>query len=276
MWKPRAARRTRRLGAAVVLVAGMVLLPAARSDAVFSVTVEPSSGIVDGQTVTITLHDPPDEWVFANVCEAEVVADPTLERFLNGCDAIDDIFDPARPIRKVVRESFRTWTVRPVHCGVTADDCVIAVLANPDSAMAFAPIDVERSGPAPGEVSVEPRTGLTDGQTVTVSGERIPSTYDGPVRLFPTGRWGLSICDSVVAIDLTLWNVFTRCAVLPPGVIDVPGSSFSVSTALPARPTATLGGALDCAYGSCIVGLTRWESTGTVSGIFVPVDFASG
>jgi hypothetical protein len=260
-----------------VVVAGLVLLPATRSEAAFSVVVEPDTGIVDGQTVTVTVTDAPTSSVFVNVCDAAVVADPTTERLLDSCDANDDVHNAAQPISRVVRESFRSWSGRTVDCGVSPDDCVIAVAATGGAPpVAFAPIDVARSSPAPGVVAVAPRTGLADGQTVTVSGERIPSTYDGPVRLFPTGRWGLSICDSVVAIDLTLWNVFTRCAVLPPGVIDVTGSTFSVSTALPARPTATLGAPLDCAYGSCIVGLTRWESTGTVSGLFVPVDFASG
>ena len=277
MRKPPEARRARRLGAAVVLSAGLVLLPATRAEAAFKIAVEPDTGIVDGQTVTVTVHRAPTPFVFVNVCDAAVVADPTTARLLDSCDAIDDLYNPTQPIHRVVRESFRAWSGRTVHCGVTPDDCVIAVVASgSEPPVAFAPIDIVRSGPAPGEVSIEPRTGLTDGQAVAVSGERIPSTYDGPVRLFPTGKWGLSICDSVVASDLTLWNVFTRCAVLTPGVIDVPGSTFSVSTSLPAGPTAVLGAPLDCVFGSCIVGLARWESTGTVSGIFVPVDFASG
>ena len=55
-----------------------------------------------------------------------------------------------------------------------------------------------------------------------------------------------------------------------------PAATVALSTTAPARPTAILGAPMDCVARACVVGLTRWEANGTVSGIFAPVTFAPG
>jgi hypothetical protein len=104
------------------------------------VTVEPDTGLVDGQTVTVegtgfTATPIINDWVVVQ-CSADILAVPlTLEAALNFCDAVtgfvivsaDENGNLSTPF--TVRGSFTTTGPQPftVTCGVTPGDCAILV-----------------------------------------------------------------------------------------------------------------------------------------------------
>jgi hypothetical protein len=104
------------------------------------------------------------------------------------------------------------------------DRCSIAAFS-PDTGT----IAVDRGyAMATGTLAVQPDTGLTDGQAVTVAGTDVMSSYAGPdVWIVHTGEWGLVQCDAGLVDDPTLFGVFANCGLPPGGPVDVPGSTFT-------------------------------------------------
>jgi hypothetical protein len=130
---------------------------------------------------------------------------------------------------------------------------------------------------AAGSLSASPTTGLTDGQTVQVTGTDLMPTYAGPLRwIFPTGGWSLTECDAAVLDDPTLGGVLTHCSAAPTTRgVTVDGSTLATTIDVRATIPTILGGTTDCtaAPGTCVVGLVRLEQDRSVSTHLEPIAF---
>ena len=129
---------------------------------------------------------------------------------------------------------------------------------------------------ATGSLAAEPDTGLTDGETVTVTGTDVLSSYAGPdVWIIHTGQWGLVQCDAGLADDPTLYGVFANCALTQGGPVDVPGSTFTRDVPVAASLDRILGGTTDCtaAPGACVLALGRFEADGSATLLTTPLAF---
>lgn len=128
---------------------------------------------------------------------------------------------------------------------------------------------------AAGRVTADPSVDLADGETVSLSGTGLMSSYDGRrVWIVETGEWTVDQCDAAVADDPTLLGVFTHCGtdVRP---VDVPGSSLALDVTVRAELPRILGGVTDCtaSEGACALVLSRMEQDGSVSLHTVPLSF---
>jgi hypothetical protein len=125
-------------------------------------------------------------------------------------------------------------------------------------------------------VAASQSTGLTPGQTITVTGTDLQPTYAGPPVLFPTGGWAVAQCDASVLGDTSLWGVFQHCAIPPGGgPVDVPGTTSSTAIQAQGTITTILGDTVDCTASpdACVVGMTRWEQDATTSTAFASISF---
>jgi hypothetical protein len=227
------------------------------------VTLSPSSGLLDGQAMTLTgsglvpgagyqvLH------CLAFACDAgqtvTAAADgtlslsvPALQRFTGGGRAL-----------------------------VCRTSCSVRVLtAGGGQEVGRLPYAM-----AAGSLTVVPDTALTDGQEVQVTGTDLMAGYSGPPIIgFPTGGWTLTECDRAVLGQLHLGGALTYCSTAPPTTtVDVAGSTLGTTLEVRATITKILGGTTDCtvAAGACVVGLVRFEQDGSFSAHLVPVSFGS-
>ncbi|MBN2621722.1 MAG: hypothetical protein JXA83_00080 [Acidimicrobiales bacterium] len=128
---------------------------------------------------------------------------------------------------------------------------------------------------AEGSLAASPSTGLADGDTVTLTGTDLMASYEGPALwIFPTtGAWGIGQCAATAVDDPSVLGMFSHCAVAPPGVASVPGSTLSVDVTVAARFTSVLGDEVDCTTGpdACSLVLMRIEQDGSISVHAAPV-----
>lgn len=129
---------------------------------------------------------------------------------------------------------------------------------------------------AEGALTASPATGLSDGDTVTLTGTDLMPTYAGPAFwLFPsTGGWAIGQCGRGVVDDPTIYGVFAHCTVS--GVAEVAGSTLTAEAPARASFTTILGTPVDCtaAPDACVMILGRVEQDGAVSIHDAPVSFA--
>ena len=135
------------------------------------------------------------------------------------------------------------------------------------------------SVPSPA-VAVAPASGLTDGQSVEVTGTGMMKSYPGRQLFLPTGGWAVALCDGSIGAVPSLADILLRCAAPAGGAPVTVTDHTSVNTVtVPAQLTASVGGAtFDCtaAAGACKLGLVRWEQDGTVTAILQPLTFSTG
>jgi Neocarzinostatin family len=130
---------------------------------------------------------------------------------------------------------------------------------------------------AAGRVTADPSVDLADGETVSLSGTGLMSSYDGRrVWIVETGEWTVDQCDAAVSDDPTLLGVFTHCGT-DVRAVDVPGSSLALDVTVRAELPRILGGVTDCtaSEGACALVLSRMEQDGSVSLHTVPLSFGS-
>jgi hypothetical protein len=132
---------------------------------------------------------------------------------------------------------------------------------------------------APGSISASPSEGLHDGQTVTVTGDHLMTSYAGRTFwIFSTGQWAVGECDAAVASDPTVPGIFTHCTLPPPGG---PVTISAPDTSTPFPVTATLhpvtGATVDCTTGpgACVIGLFRIEQDLTLTLHTTPISFTA-
>lgn len=224
-----------------------------------SVTIEPSDGLLDGDSMTVTGHD-----LIPNISYLLLQCAP---RFV--CDVTEHPVGPDGTLQA-------TLTASQVvdQFGYCRTDCV--VMLQPRAT--FGDLATGSYSMAAGSLAATPDSGLSDGQTVRITGDDLMPTYDGPsVFGFPTGGWALTQCASAVLDQPTLLGAFTHCSAAPPTrAVTIDGSTLDTEIDVSATINRILGGTTDCTDtpGACVVGLVRFELDGSVSTHLVPITFA--
>jgi hypothetical protein len=227
-----------------------------------SVTIEPSDGLLDGDSMTVTGHDLiPNIRYHLLQCapRPRFVCAPPTEHLVGP----DGTLQATRTASQVLHRS-----------GYCRTDCLIRL----QPLAPFGDLATGSYSMAAGSLAATPDRGLSDGQTVRITGEDLMPTYDGPsVFGFPTGGWALTQCDSAIFDDPTLLGAFTHCSAAPPTrAVTIDGSTLDTDIDVNATISRILGGTTDCTDtpGACVVGLVRFELDGSLSTHLAPTTFA--
>jgi Neocarzinostatin family len=248
------------------------------SSSLQTVTVSPSSGLFDGQEITVdaTGLEPATDYKVLR-CDYRT----TIPSGLVGDDLCDSRLEEAPVVRSSVNGTLST-TVEATQRFERADggmqlcraNCVVVVTTSPDGPELPSPAGFAM---ATGALSASPSTGLADGQAVTVSGTDLMPTYDGPAWwIFQTGEWTMGQCGAGILSDVSVAGVFRHCTVPPGGgAVAVTGSSVARTMEVQATLQPPIGGPVDCTTGeACLVILTRIEEDGQVTLLHAPLTFA--
>jgi hypothetical protein len=227
-----------------------------------AVSLAPATGLVDGQAMTVTAAGlDPGETYRPVYCRSAVPGEfagcpgpePSVEAT---ADAAGNLTLTV-PARQLVGDFGYITRCRA--------QCAVGLIPRAGASA----VVVVGYAMAEGSLAATPSTGLVDGQEVTLTGTDLMPTYPGaPFWLFPsTGGWGVGQCDRAVVDEPTILGVFTHCAVVPPGAVDVAGSTLTTPVPVRATLERILGGTTDCTAtpGACVLVLTRVEWDGTVS-----------
>jgi hypothetical protein len=238
-----------------------------------TVSLSPSSGLVEGQPMTIEGSDLGELKIFVAVrCQGPAQPGDPVSYRRDLCEPIESgtrvRADETGALDADVPAAQRFQTANGAY-RYCRDDCALGLVGF--GLEHLLPYDM-----AEGSLSVSPTSGLHDGQSVTVTGSQLMSSYDGPpVWIFGSGQWSLVQCGGALPDDPSLVDVFVHCAVLWPGPLPVPGSDLSTTVEVQARPTAILGEEVDCtaAVDACVVMLARLEQDGSISTHAASVSF---
>jgi hypothetical protein len=237
-------------------------------------TISPSTGLVDGQTINVhATHLPPGESIELSRCQIQLggVCEPVVGSIQTV--PADGTIDTTVPASQ--RFLFPIGTKNNLQYPLCRlDTCSLAM-----SIVGVSGVAGELTYTmAAGSLTATPSTGLPDGQSVALSATGIMSTYVGPsFGPFGTGGWAVAECRADIGSSPSLLQAFQGCG-FPggAGVATIPGSTYSTIVQPTATLTAILGATTDCraAAGTCVVGLVRFEQDGTMSTHLAPLTFA--
>lgn len=140
---------------------------AAPLDAPGSVSLDPNSDLIDGQTVTLSAdRQRPLSVILAYACTSDGTA---CQSYVTSTDVADSAGNLTAFFR--VRATFRAETGEVIDCRSTA--CTVNVAEDPftDEPIS-APLDLDPNGhlAPPPEVAVQPASGLLDGDEINIQG----------------------------------------------------------------------------------------------------------
>jgi hypothetical protein len=226
--------------AVAVLAAGGVGLAEPTGAQVPPIVVEPSTGLVDGQEVTVTVNGPQ---LFVTICDAEVGENPTLDDAVRHCGQEATVVGDERPaqLAYVVRSSFTAFGGRVVDCGVEPGDCVISAAGLAASGFVSTPITI---GPPV--------------LTAALPGE--PLGDDTPVAVTVRGAPGAVVTVAQCAYPTGATLAASRCG---PGLALQVGADGTASESLAVTfEVGTGAGVLDCQAATC--GLAAFDAGGAL------------
>lgn len=230
-----------RVTLAVALVAaGAVGLAGPAEAQAPPIVVEPSTGLVDGQEVTVTVNGPQ---MFVSICDAAVGENPTLDEAIRYCGEQATVSGDERPaqLAYVARSSFTAIGGRVVDCGVEPGDCVISAAGLGGSGFVSAPITIE-----PPVLTAElPDSPLGDGTPIAVT-----------VRGAPGSAVTVAQCAFPAGTTLAA----SRCG---PGVgLQVGADRRATGSVAVTFEVDTGAGPLDCRAEAC--GLAAFDAAGAL------------
>ena len=239
-----------------------------------AMTISPSTGLVDGQTIDVhATHLPPGESIELNRCLLGPT--PSCEPVVGSIQTVPANGTIDTTVSASQRMLFPTGTKNNLHYGY----CRLAGCGISLTILGFSTgVDPIPYGLAAGSLTATPSTGLADGQSVDLSASGVMSTYVGPsFGPFGTGGWAVAECRADIGASPTLLQAFQGCG-FPggAGVANIPGSTYATTVQPTATLTAILGTVTNCraAPGTCVVGLVRFEQDGTMSTHLTPLTFA--
>jgi hypothetical protein len=227
-----------------------------------TMTLSPATGLLEGTLMNVTVDNlAPNTTYWLQRC-TPTLCDSTQQPATSGADG---------KLAATVPASQR------VHGGFVfaycRDNCHVQMDALNGSDVLKAPYAM-----AAGALGAAPDTGLSDGQTVNVTGTDLMPTYAGPMFwIFPTGGWAVTQCDKAILDQATLAGALTHCGAAPvTRAVTVDGSTLEAPLDVRATLTKIIGGTTDCttAPGACVVGLVRLEQDGSLSTHLTPISFS--
>jgi hypothetical protein len=224
-------------------------------------TLEPSTGLLDGQEVTLTARG-----LFPNAPHSAYWCGS------GECDGVTHLMSAADGTLTATLRASQIPDI-PRMRGYCRTACRVSLFPE-----AFGEAVELTWSMAEGSLVASPDTGLGDGDPVQITGTDLMPTYDGPtLGGFPTGGWALTQCDAAVLDDLSLPGVLTHCAAAPvTRPVTIEGATLSTGLEVRASITRILGGTTDCTAtpGACVVGLARFDADAQMTTHLVPVDLA--
>jgi hypothetical protein len=228
-----------------------------------TLSVDPSTGLLDGQTVTVSATDFPAD---ASVALVECPSGTAVADFEADCDASTVAIDEADGTGALSANYQVTRVIQgavgPIDCaGPSA--CVLAALNlnEPDQATST-PIAFQDIPIVPPVLTVTPSTALVDGQTVTISGKGFQPQQEYALSECVAGSTDGSECVAEAGIGGT-------AAVVAKGKSGRFSATFQV-----ARILTLIDGTVDCAQApGCVIGAIDEDSLeGSVAAV-APVTF---
>jgi hypothetical protein len=264
-------------GAIVVATVPLEMVPE-------TLTVTPSSGVLDGQSVALEgagLY--PNSSSIVLRCPNGTSRDAYDQ--LGRCDVLQDggflhlVADSAGRGSVTVKQEVLIGWGGQYQQTVCTDQCHVRILVASNTRFREAPFTF-----AEADVEVTPDEGLADGQAVQVDATGLALSYAGdPVWIFPSGGWSLAQCDADVQVGTggsgpSLGDLFDLCAAAPTTRgVTVDANELHETIEVRSQFTSYLGREVDCgsAPGACVVGLARLEENGTITTHLTPITFGS-
>lgn len=252
---------------------GLITAPITMAPAPLHLVSDVRFGVRDGQELTATVAGPRDADLSVALCAASVATTRVVEGGPCGPSQAVPAGSDAVEHTIVAERTFVGQDDGEVHCVPSA--CVVAASSADGSVFLSTSLVF-----APGhDIVATPSRGLTDGQEVAVQGVGLGPTYDGPpFWIFPvTEHWAFAQCDGELPALPSILDVFTHCATVPGGEVDVPTPDADLGAVpVTSSVTATLGQVTDCTtgYGTCVLALMRVTQFGTVESAATPLEFA--
>lgn len=252
---------------------GLITAPITMAPAPLHLVSDVRFGVRDGQQLTATVAGPRDAELSVALCAASVTTTRVVEGGPCGPSQAVPAGSDAVERTIVAERTFVGQDGHEVHC--VPNGCVVAASSADGSVFLSAGLTFAVGH----DIVATPSRGLEDGHEVAVRGVGLGTTYDGPpFWVFPTtGHWAFAQCDGRLPEQPSILDVFTHCAALPGGEVDVPSPDADLGTVpVSSSVTATLGQVTDCrtGYGACVLALVRVTQFGTVESAATPLQFA--
>jgi hypothetical protein len=264
-------------GATVVAAVPLGLVPE-------TLTVTPSSGVLDGQMITVEGAGlPPNSSSMVLRCPNGTSG--YSYELLEKCDLLHGGAWRSLDADSAGRGTLTLRTQVLVGYGtqfgqtVCTDQCHVRVMVGGASRFREAPFTY-----AEAELAATPDEGLADGQAVQVDATGLALSYAGArVWIFPSGGWSLAQCDASVLVGSGgsgpgLGDLFDLCAAAPTTRgVTVDANELHEPIEVRSQFTSFLGREVDCGSspGACVVGLARLEENGAITTHLTPVTFGS-
>jgi hypothetical protein len=253
---------------------GLITAPITMAPAPLHLITDARFTVSDGQQLTATVAGPRDVELSVALCARSVLTTRVVEGGPCGPSATVPAGSDAVERTIVAERTFVGQDDQEVHCVPSA--CVVAASSADGSVFVSASVVFEPYH----DIVATPSRGLADGQEVAVRGVGLDPTYDGPpFWIFPTtGHWAFAQCDGRLSDQPSILEVFTHCAALPGGEVDVPTREADLGTvAVSSSVNAILGQSTDCTtgYGACVLALMRVTQFGTVESAATPLEFGA-
>ena len=207
-----------------------------------SVTVTPSSGLVDGQVVSVAYSGVTSP--FATECDATALSDTSLGHLQATCAFPGTL--GASPANLPLLQTFATAGGGSVHCG-NATPCIVLIGPSVLGPFASAPISF-----TPQPLALLPTTDLYDGETI-----------DAWITAPAASTRRLAQC----ALPVGANQAASSCA--PATSVVLPASGEAHLTPTVAGTILTSGGSTDCTGSTCA--FTEFDASGTTVAS-VPID----
>jgi hypothetical protein len=242
-----------------------------------TMTLTPATGLVDRQQVTVDAAGlrPGGTYGLVHCTSPPIGVSPTYP-CEDPATAPHVVASPDGTISTTAEplQRFTETHAFPAACNLPI--CVLALLATDPGGRgieAMAPYEM-----AQGTLAAEPATGLTDGQTITLTGENLMDSYDGPdIWVFHTGEWGIAQCDRAVTDDLSIHSIFNHCALPPEGsTVTVTGAHLATPITVQATIHTMSGDTTDCTTttDACVLLLARIEQNSAITTHIAPISFS--
>jgi hypothetical protein len=222
-----------------------------------SVTLTPSSGLLDGDPITVDVSG-----LAPGVSHA--VYQCTVPGGWSCSPVATAVAGPDGALSTTVAASARVGDAG--YCRAQCSISVQSEIGWRDARFAM----------AEGQVEVAPATGLADGDVVQVAATELQPTYTGrALGPFPTGVAAVAQCAATAADAPSLFAAFDGCGTLTTVPVTVTGSTADVALTVRSTLTTFTGKTVDCTVpGACVVGVYRFDQDGSSAFVAQAVTFA--
>ncbi len=210
-----------------------------------TLTVTPNRGLADGQTVTVSgTGYARGETVGVQECELSDATRPRSQRCTAVASFAADASGSGSATFRVRRLLGAPGSKRP-DCAFVEDGCVVQQSRLPSLRV---PLRFDKATPIiRATLTVTPRDGLVDGQTVAIRGTNFPS---GSISVHECASGAAVIANSIPTPFPQLFDV---CSTIASFVTTDQAGTFQATLAVSKHPTNLNGAPIDCIKVGCVI-----------------------